>query len=214
MTDERDPKVSGRYRELGDEEPPRDLDERILAASRRSGRRDRYRWTGPLAAAAVLALAIGVALHVERPPPEVVTSRVEVRKEEAPAASPPVSAPDPRPQQPSRDSRARPEARSAPSPAPQAAPEPPAAADQLAAVAGERAAAARRDAQLDERQVQSRAAPAQLAKAYSPEQWLLAIDDLKRQGRHEEAEKQLAEFRKRYPDYRIPQGITEKFEKR
>ena len=48
----------------------------------------------------------------------------------------------------------------------------------------------------------------------SPEQWLQGIDDLKRQGRHEEAEKQLAEFRKRYPDYRIPEAITEKFEKR
>jgi hypothetical protein len=48
----------------------------------------------------------------------------------------------------------------------------------------------------------------------SPEQWLQGIDDLKRQGRHEEAERELAEFRKRYPDYRIPEAITEKFEKR
>ena len=54
---------------------------------------------------------------------------------------------------------------------------------------------------------------ASLAKA-SPEQWLQGIDDLKRQGRHEEAEKQLAEFRKRYPNYRIPEAITEKFETR
>jgi type IV secretory pathway VirB10-like protein len=48
----------------------------------------------------------------------------------------------------------------------------------------------------------------------SPEQWLLGIDDLKRQGKHEEAERQLAEFRKRYPNYRIPEAISEKFEKR
>jgi hypothetical protein len=48
----------------------------------------------------------------------------------------------------------------------------------------------------------------------SPEQWLQGIDDLKRQRRHDEAEKQLAEFRKRYPDYRIPEAILEKFEKR
>jgi TolA-binding protein len=48
----------------------------------------------------------------------------------------------------------------------------------------------------------------------SPEQWLQGIDDLKRQGKHEEAERELAEFRKRYPNYRIPEAITEKFEKR
>jgi TolA-binding protein len=57
------------------------------------------------------------------------------------------------------------------------------------------------------------AALAKLAQQ-SPEQWLLGIDDLKRQGKHEEAEKQLAEFRKRYPNYRIPEAISEKFEKR
>src|SRR6266705_3475055 len=36
MTDERDPKVSRRYRELGAEEPPTELDAGILAASRRA----------------------------------------------------------------------------------------------------------------------------------------------------------------------------------
>jgi len=50
--------------------------------------------------------------------------------------------------------------------------------------------------------------------AASPEQWLQGIADLKRQGRNEEAEDQLAEFRKRYPDHRIPEAILEKFEKR
>jgi hypothetical protein len=50
--------------------------------------------------------------------------------------------------------------------------------------------------------------------AGSPEQWLLGIDDLKRQGKHDEAAAQLALFRQRYPDYRIPQAITEKFETR
>ncbi len=50
--------------------------------------------------------------------------------------------------------------------------------------------------------------------AASPEQWLQGIVDLKRQGRDEEAEKQLGDFRKRYPDYRIPEAIAEKFEKR
>ena len=60
----------------------------------------------------------------------------------------------------------------------------------------------------------SAAAPASRFASATPEQWLLGIDDLKRQGRHDEAERELAEFRKRYPNYRIPEAITEKFEKR
>ena len=51
------------------------------------------------------------------------------------------------------------------------------------------------------------------AMAATPEQWLQGIDDLKRQGRHDEADKQLAEFRKRYPNYRIPEALLQKFEK-
>jgi negative regulator of sigma E activity len=73
MTDET--KISRRYRELAREEPPREIDEAILAAARRatdvrpaplvvpSGRR---RWYFPLAAAAVIVLAVAVTVHVER----------------------------------------------------------------------------------------------------------------------------------------------------
>ena len=63
----------------------------------------------------------------------------------------------------------------------------------------------------------ARAAADRLASAAavaSPEQWLQGIADLRRQGRHEEAERQLAEFRKRYPDYRIPDAIGGTMEKR
>ena len=46
--------------------------------------------------------------------------------------------------------------------------------------------------------------------ARSPEQWLQGIADLRRQGRHEEADKELAEFRKRYPGHKIPQAALKK----
>jgi len=53
-----------------------------------------------------------------------------------------------------------------------------------------------------------------MVQADSPEQALQGIVDLRRQGRHEEADKALAEFRKRYPDYRIPPEMLEKVERR
>ncbi len=67
MTEERDPEVSRRYRELGSEEPPRALDERILARARR---RQGFRWYGPVAAAAILVLVVAVTVQVERQDPE------------------------------------------------------------------------------------------------------------------------------------------------
>jgi hypothetical protein len=45
-----------------------------------------------------------------------------------------------------------------------------------------------------------------MAKAeLSPQAWLERIAELRKQGRTREAEESLAEFRKRYPDYRIPE---------
>ena len=40
-----------------------------------------------------------------------------------------------------------------------------------------------------------------------PEQWLRSIEDLLRNGRPADARLQLAEFRKRYPDYRLPDTL-------
>jgi hypothetical protein len=42
--------------------------------------------------------------------------------------------------------------------------------------------------------------------AESPERWLERIVQLRKGGRHEEADKQLAEFRKRYPEYKVPES--------
>lgn len=48
----------------------------------------------------------------------------------------------------------------------------------------------------------------------APEQELERIAELRRQQKHDEADKALAEFRKRHPDYRIPEPMLERVERR
>jgi hypothetical protein len=93
MTDDGD--ISRRYRELPREEPPRHLDEAILAAARRAANTrpaplvvpsGRQRWYFPLAAAAVIVLAVAVTVHVERErPAEEVLSSAPASAPSAPA---------------------------------------------------------------------------------------------------------------------------------
>ena len=77
MADE--PKISQRYRAIPREEPPRHLDDAILAASRRAVAGKKRHWYVPLAAAAVIVLAVAVTVHVdrERPSEEVTLSQAE-----------------------------------------------------------------------------------------------------------------------------------------
>src|SRR2546428_12772750 len=95
MADERDPKVSQRYRELGAEEPPRELDQAILAAAHRAAGRPhaplvtpagRHRRDFSLGAAAGIVLAVAGASAGERGPPPPPNAGVE---EEKPPKSPP-----------------------------------------------------------------------------------------------------------------------------
>ena len=56
-------------------------------------------------------------------------------------------------------------------------------------------------------------APA-LAKAQEPpETWLERIAQLRREGKNEEADRQLAEFRRAYPDYRLSEELKAKVER-
>src|SRR5262245_3828979 len=77
MADELDPKVAQRYRELRAEEPPRELDQAILAAAHRAADRahaplvapaGRHRWYFAFGAVAILVLAVAITVQVERQP--------------------------------------------------------------------------------------------------------------------------------------------------
>ena len=242
MTDERDPKVSRRYRELGAEEPSRELDQAILSAAHRAADKPhaplvtpagRHRWYFAFGAAAILVLAVAVTVQVERqrPDPEAIpASPAPARSDQAEAfsyrqdqqkqaaqAEPPkplsdaAKKPDRRVRELARD--ATPAPSSAPAPAPPATPE---SADS---------AAARNEADRRARAPAPQAAPlpqagtlegrvASSALAPSPERLLERIAELRKEGRHDEADKALAEFRQRYPDYRISEEMLQKVERK
>ena len=235
----------------------------------------RQRWYFPLAAAAIIVLAVAVTIHVEREQPaeemlssNTVTAPAEAREAApaAPAAEPapparaptgPAGAPSSPPRfemrdearaqkpapAPSGDERAKREAAPPPelqkaqeptpppaaptqdaAPTPQAAPSPSVAAAARPAPAPEAKPAERAKAVIAakgsadaQRRLDEGARAASSLSAFvlqSPEQWLQGIADLRKQGRHEEADKELAEFRKRHPDYQIPPAMRERVERR
>jgi hypothetical protein len=201
---ERDERVSAGYRALGGEEPPRALDDAILAASRRSP----TRWRVPLSVAAVLVLAVGVTLRMlpQQPDAESVALAPQVMETPRPAASAPA---------PARE-LARQDMRAKAAPAPQ----PAAAADALreapAPLRAEVAAKPESRTTSEVGGVRAAAAPpaagaaqGMLAKKseLTPEAWLARIAELRKEGRMREADESLVEFRKRYPDYKIPEAL-------
>ena len=112
MSDPRDDRVSGAYREMPGEGPSPALDAAIQAAARRAvGSRPggARRWRIPVSIAAVLALAVGISLNVDREKPMVVDGtpvssgsaeypvpQAEPEMEERPETAKPVAQP-PRP---------------------------------------------------------------------------------------------------------------------
>ena len=231
---ERDEKVTQAYRALGGEEPPPALDEAILAASRRRP----ARWRVPLSIAAVLVLAVGVTLRMLPPQPgaESVALAPQVIETPRPAASsaePParhaqdaqVSAAAPREPVAGRarsdTSAAAPvaaDARAERSEAPARPGEARAPAALASAKRAEAPAAIAGAPRTDEVSANAvmQGAPATPAPAaaklseaaLTPEDWLKRIAELRKQGREREAEESLAAFKKRYPDYKIPEALT------
>jgi hypothetical protein len=192
--DERE--VARLYRQLPREEPPPELDAAIRAEARSAvqthpaplvvptGRRQ---WYFPVAAAAVIVLAVAVTWHVEQEQPDPVVAPVP--------AAPPAQAPKKEAVQEPRRELTRERMARDESPA-EAKPAPPAAASGILSA--------------PQSETQARA----LAKVQSPEAELERIAELRRRGQHEEADKALAEFRKRYSDYVIPPAMLEKVEKK
>ena len=206
MSDERDPKVSQHYRELEAESPPREIDQAILAAAHRAADKPhaplvapagRHRWYFAFGAAAVLALSIAITVHLEgeRPDPEAVSvaqaplPRVDESQSQAKPQALPESA-GVQPVEKRREERASTE--SVPSDA--------AASRELSEARPASPAPA----------MGGLSRYADRAQPEAPERWLERILELRKAGRHEDAEKELAEFRKRYPEYKLPEAALKR----
>lgn len=191
----------------------------------------RHRWYYSLAAAAVLVFAVALTLHLdrERPDPEAIPSasvRGEIKQpaKTEPQRPQPAFAPDPQP-------RARRDAVPAsPAPAEQAervrAERSAASADAVRAqaearAAREAAASAQQQAANAEKLVgtakqqtsASRLAAGPAAAApENPDRWLERIAELRSRGRHADADRELANFRKAYPNYQLSNVMRERVE--
>jgi len=145
--------------------------------------------------------------------------------ESQPAAKPEAFAPEPQPQ--AQEAKKPSEAPAAPPPAPRRAAADEVRARQDAALERAKVEAERARMQLERRtsnpdanSIQQRAAPAAaptggLAIAgapENPERWLERIAELRSRGKHAEADKALAEFRRAYPDYRLSEVMRERVE--
>lgn len=200
---EHDEKVSAGYRALGGDVPPRVLDEAILAASRRSP----TRWRVPLSVAAVLVLAVGVTLRMlpQRPEGESVALAPQVMETPRPAASAPAAAPAREEARPTARAEAA-EQRAMRADIGAKPAETAAALDSVAADAARSAPPPAVAGAVAESRLS--AAVAKIAQSpLTPEVWLERIAELRKQNRKREADESLAEFKKRYPDYRIPEAL-------
>ena len=230
--------LSGRYRADATEEPPEYLDAAILAAARRGVAHSRFarNWHLPASIAAVLVIGVSLAFmtsEIEDPLPPPDTS-AGTAAGEARQAAPKLAKkqdsqarPAPRPgierelplsrersARSDREADVRQSSAAEHTDSSAAAPSVAALAPAPALQQFEAAAPSeseQKSALADSMQGQRAAAALrkQAAPSDTPEEWLKRIGDLLRNGKTSQAREQLAEFRKRYPEYRLPETLRE-----
>ena len=199
----------------------------------------RTRWLPALSGAAIVALAAGIAFQLgprlwQRP-----ASRPEIEPTVAPSSPPAAPQPDatatgalqesaapaaiaprdvstpPAEMRKVENAASRPAPRAFPAPVQalqEPAPPPPPVADEAkSAMPAAPMRAKQADAESAGAPAATLAAPAaqdRNATLY-PEHWLANIRQMLRDGRREEALRSLADFRKRYPDYRLPDDLRD-----
>ncbi len=231
--DFRDEQLSRLYREADRIEPPRALDAAILAAAREAvkpapSRRAWWQaWTLPMGVAATVVLTVTLTLMVQQ-------EQERPMSEAPPTQGAPATAPQEKPDaaadlavKPAAPREAKQEAVKreaegpavAPAPAPETAapagavaPRAPMAEFAESVAPARPAAVMRQQAAPAADAVESRAKSAPLRKeavGAAPAQWLEDIREMKKQGKEKEAAEALAEFRKAYPDYRLPEDLRQ-----
>ncbi|MGQ0750811.1 MAG: hypothetical protein ACT4PS_09780 [Betaproteobacteria bacterium] len=197
---------------------PRSLDEDERSPDQaRAGPASRRHWQVPLALAAVLVLSVSiVTLHREEtqlPPPAPPRSEPPAMPDLRDAPAAPVQ---PRPQVPARKPapEASREAMRVPEQSPRAEVEArgDAALGAAASKAEEAGSEARqlfrgpRAAQAPQRAAEQTAPATALAADEPPAKWGERIMALRRDGKADEADALLAEFRKRHPEHQVPEA--------
>jgi hypothetical protein len=213
-----DKDLSERYRAAAHDEPPAHVDAAILAAAKRAvasqprpagAPRSLRRWYVPVSLAAVITLSVIVTLRVAHERPEnAMPDAVPVERQQEKLSA--EKAPEP-PAAPPAVVASRP----APKPARDVAPAEQKREDSLRSAEAARGPAASGEA-ASGKIAENAAGPtvasqAMLAKReLAPEAWLERIAELRKLQRDNEADEQLAEFKRRHPDYRIPEAMIER----
>lgn len=204
------------------------------ATPRRPARASWVRWMAPASALATLLVGVSVAFLMQREHPEIIDDTTVRQPAPGPQRPQPERASETTKAKAADSAAEKKEAPAAAAPAPaatsagQAPPQAPrpaqAAPPAAAALPAEGRAKAGAPAMTRESNAASdsasgelgAAAPAaagklaplrQAATPRSPEAWLEEITRLKREGRDKEAAEQLAQFRKAYPTYALPEAL-------
>lgn len=213
-----DAQVSARYRELAREEPPARLDAAILGAARaRAARPGLRRWAVPVSLAAVLVLSVIVTTRIHQEAPDLESGAPAAGEPAARSATP--SAPAPAEAKPAARADAAPRsmqkrevvpfvAPPAAAPAPAPAAEAEAARPAARSAAGAAPAAAVAGSVAEPMAARDRSGRAEFEE--SPQRWLEHIARLRGEGRDAQADESLDRFRRRYPDYKIPEEMRAK----